>query len=112
MTANGDRVFIPARGDTGIRSWEISPCLEHHDPHDGESWTEAYETMDEAEDASCEGTGAIFWGVYAHMREAAHSDVVMPTMHIMDFDCPVKAAEFVRAMNGRDGVSFSSEEEA
>lgn len=95
-----DRAYIPATGKTGVQAWEIAPCLRHFDPHDGSDFVETYETIQDAREASCDGEGAIFWGVYAVMRQEYHSDVIAPTIHIMDFDTRKDAGEFVRAMIG------------
>ena len=100
--ANGDRLFVPASGSTGVEAWEISPCLKHYDPHGTDSYTEAYHTLEDAEKDSYEGTGCIFWGVYAVMREAVHSSGITPTMHLMDFDSPDDAMEFVSVLNRRE----------
>lgn len=94
------KTFYPAAPGTGVEAWEVSPCLMHTDPHDGEQFVETYETFDEARDAEYGGTGSVFWGVYAVMRPEYHSDVITPTMHLVDFDSPKSAAEFVRAMGG------------
>lgn len=95
-----DSTFIPAVEGTGVSGWEVSPCLQHYDPRDQSSYTEKYETINDAEDDEYEGTGAIFWGVYAVMRERFHSGVIKPVMHLADFDSPKDAQEFVRAMGG------------
>lgn len=96
-----NRVATPAATGTGVEEWEVRPCLRHFDPHDGTEFVESYETMDDAEDASYEGTGAIFWAVYAVMRREYHTSVITPSIHIADFDSPRDAAEFVQAMAGR-----------
>ena len=105
-TWNGDRIFVRAVPGTGVDMWEISPCLENSDPRDGEPYTEAYLTLEQARDAQEDATSGIFWGVYAVMRAGFISDLIAPTMHIKDFDQQADAMEFVQALNGKEVVGY------
>ena len=99
----GDRQFIPSNTPaSGVKTWEISPCLEFADVDDGQPSTEAFATVDEAEAMSDEANGPLFWGVYINVREDYISDLLPPSVHIKDFQCHADAMEFVRAINGKE----------
>lgn len=108
----GDRQFIESLNPhSGVRTWEISPCLEFTDPRDGERLVEAYPTLSEAEEASEEANGPVFWGVYANLHDTVISKLMPPTVHLHDFTCHADAVEFVAVMNGVPGVTHAKEVE-
>ena len=93
----GDRQFIPSNTPaSGVKTWEISPCLEFADD------TEAFESVAEAEALADEANSPLFWGVYINLREDYISDLLPPSFHIKDFECHADAVEFVRAINGKE----------
>ena len=95
-----NREFIPSMNPAAsVTAWEVSPCLELPD-HEGGSEIQAYETFEEAESASDEAAGPVFWGVYARLSETAIAAGELPAVHIKDFDTHAKAVAFVRLMNG------------
>lgn len=108
----GDRQFIDCLNPhSGVRTWEISPCLEFMDPRDGEGWTEAYHTVAEAKAADVEANGPVFWGVYVNLRDEAISEEMLPTIHMRDFDSYEEALAFVTVLNGVPELSYSEEVE-
>jgi len=102
-----NREFIPSMNPAAsVTAWEVSPCLELPD-YEGGSEIQAFETFEEAESASDEATGPVFWGVYARLSETAIAAGELPAVHIKDFDTHAKAVAFVRLMNG-DEVAASA----
>ena len=99
----GDREFIPSLNPrSSVVSWEVSPCLEFPDIHDGGSEIEAFDTVADAEAQSDEAVSAIFWGVYVRSSEDAIASGQFPAIHLMDFQCHADAVEFVQLLNGKE----------
>jgi hypothetical protein len=99
----GDREFIPSLNPrSSVASWEVSPCLEFNDIHDGQPEIEAFDTVEEAEQQGDEANGPVFWGVYARMNEEAIASGHAPAIHLMDFQCHADAVGFVQLLNGKE----------
>ena len=98
-----NREFIPSMNPAAsVTAWEVSPCLELPD-YEGGSDIQAFETFEEAESASDEAAGPVFWGVYARMSENAIAAGALPAVHIKDFETHADAMAFVRLVNGDEG---------
>jgi hypothetical protein len=93
---------------SGVRGWEISPCVEipEQGMHGGE--TQACATLAEAEDlAEAEGAEPVFFGVYAHLRDELVQAGSVPAAHVKDFATYEEALGFVTVINGVPEVTYA-----
>lgn len=108
----GDRQFIQCLNPhSGVRTWEIAPCLEFSDTRYGDAYTQSYHTVDDADADADEASGPMFWGVYINLRDEAISEEMNPSLHIQDFDRYEEALAFVTVLNGVPEVCYSEEVE-
>ena len=108
-----DRQWIDGLNQhSGVRGWEISPCVEipEQGMHGGE--TQACVTLAEAEDlADAECAGPVFFGVYAHLRDELVEAGELPARHVKDFDTYEEALGFVTVINGVPELIYDSDSE-
>lgn len=98
-----NREFIPSTNPAAaVTAWEVSPCLEFPG-HGGGGDVQAFENVEEAQKASDETAGPVFWGVYARTSKAAIAAGELPAVHVKDFDTHAGAMAFVRMMTGDAG---------
>lgn len=107
-----DRQWIDSLNPhSGVRGWEISPCVEipEQGMHGGE--TTAFAFLAEAEEAAeAEGAGTVFYGVYAHLRESLVAGGANPALHVCDCDTYDEALGFVTVINGVPEITYATDE--
>jgi hypothetical protein len=88
-----------------IGQYEICPCLDfNHSGDDG--YTQAYETLAQAEEESDAALGPVFNGLYLRMRDEVIQAGAAPTIHLRDFETFEDALGCVTVLNGVPEMSY------